>query len=330
MKEILIAGILLFTSSVAQAQTPASDASPHTVRTVATDDGVRLEVLDWGGTGRPLILLAGLGGTAHVFDTFAPGFTARHHVYGITRRGYGASSGPDADATNYDAERLGMDVLAVIDALKIDRPVLAGHSVAGEELTAAANQHPEKIAGLIYLDGANAYAYYAPGNLVPFGANLIMNFREIEASLAAGAANKADIQKMASDLSDLEQDVAAARSTLALLASAAPDRQRPAAVEKSRQQKIRDAVVSGVRKYTLIPVPVLALYAIPKAGENIPPAVRAQIEAQAAQAMLVADRFEKGNPAARVVRLPGASHLIWESNEAEVIREMNMFMDGLK
>jgi hypothetical protein len=35
-------------------------------------EGVRLEVLDWGGSGRPLVLLAGGGDTAHVFDDFAP------------------------------------------------------------------------------------------------------------------------------------------------------------------------------------------------------------------------------------------------------------------
>jgi pimeloyl-ACP methyl ester carboxylesterase len=36
---------------------------------------------------------------------------------------------------NYRADRLGDDVLAVIEALKLDRPILVGHSVAGEELS---------------------------------------------------------------------------------------------------------------------------------------------------------------------------------------------------
>src|SRR5919108_1498867 len=68
---------------------PWRDPSPHTVRFVAVDDGVRLEVLDWGGSGRPIVLLAGGGNTAHVFDDFAPTLSDRGHVYGITRRGYG-------------------------------------------------------------------------------------------------------------------------------------------------------------------------------------------------------------------------------------------------
>src|SRR5215472_14488508 len=47
------------------------DSSPHSVQFVAVDDNVKLEVLDWGGSGRPLVLLAGLGNTAHIFDRFA-------------------------------------------------------------------------------------------------------------------------------------------------------------------------------------------------------------------------------------------------------------------
>ena len=71
-----------------------NDLSPHTVRFIAVDDNVKLEVLDWGGSGRSLVLLAGLGNTAHVFDKFAPKLTGAYHVYGITRRGFGASSAP--------------------------------------------------------------------------------------------------------------------------------------------------------------------------------------------------------------------------------------------
>ena len=74
-------------------QQPASwrDPSPHTVRFVTVEENVRLEVLDWCGSGRPVILLAGGGNTAHVYDDFAPKLTADFHVYGITRRGFGAS-----------------------------------------------------------------------------------------------------------------------------------------------------------------------------------------------------------------------------------------------
>jgi hypothetical protein len=49
----------------------STDSSPHQVQFVNVEKDVKLEVLDWGGTGRPLVLLAGLGSTAHVYDHFA-------------------------------------------------------------------------------------------------------------------------------------------------------------------------------------------------------------------------------------------------------------------
>jgi pimeloyl-ACP methyl ester carboxylesterase len=62
--------------------------------------------------------------------------------------------------SGYGAERLGDDVVGVIDALKLMRPVLVGSSFGGEELSSVATFHPEKIAGLIYLDAGDGYALY--------------------------------------------------------------------------------------------------------------------------------------------------------------------------
>ncbi len=43
----------------------------------------------------------------------------------------------------------------------------------------------------------------------------------------------------------------------------------------------------------------------------------------------LADDFQAGVPSAHVVRLPNADHRLWETHEADVLREMNNFMDGL-
>src|SRR5690349_20267976 len=121
--------VLAFLLAPACAQEPIAwqDLSNHQAKFVTVEDGVRLEVLDWGGTGRPVVLLAGSWNTAHIFDDFAPKLTDCCHVYGITRRGYGASSQP---ASGYGDQRLADDVLRVLDALNIAAPVLAGHSMA--------------------------------------------------------------------------------------------------------------------------------------------------------------------------------------------------------
>lgn len=81
----------------------------HRVSFVAVDDEVQLELLDWGGSGRAVVLLAGSGNSAHVFDEFAARLGGCCHVYGITRRGHGGSSRPP---NGYHDQRLADDVLA--------------------------------------------------------------------------------------------------------------------------------------------------------------------------------------------------------------------------
>ncbi len=84
--------VTLLTAAASAQESPAwQDPARHQVQFVTVDDGVRLEVLDWGGSGRAVVLLAGSGLSAHVFDDFAPKLTDCCHVYGITRRGYGVN-----------------------------------------------------------------------------------------------------------------------------------------------------------------------------------------------------------------------------------------------
>src|SRR5262245_10472135 len=122
------------------------DPSPHRATMVNVDGEVTIEVLDWGGTGQPLVLLAGQGNTAHVFDDFALRLMSCGHVYGITRRGYGKSSVP---RQGYDADRLADDVLSAVDALRLERPILIGHSVAGDELSSFAARFPSRAGALV-------------------------------------------------------------------------------------------------------------------------------------------------------------------------------------
>jgi pimeloyl-ACP methyl ester carboxylesterase len=255
----------------ATSETAWKDSAHHAVQFVTVDRDVKLEVLDWGGpsTGsvRTLVLVPGLGNTAHVFDVLAPKLAARYHVFGVTRRGFGTSTKP---ASGYGADRLGDDVLAVMEALAIRKPVLAGHSLGGEELSSIGSRYPEKVAGLIYLDAAYAYAFYAPGVTFP--------------------------EPTARPLPPISQ-----------------------------------AIVTGTQKYTRIPVPILAIYALPHdPGPAANAATRAEMEARDQKAEAQAKAFERGVPTAHIVRIPHANHYVFVSNEADVLREMNAFIAGLK
>lgn len=128
-----------------------TDPSPHVLRRVTVAPGVQLEVLDWQGTGEPLVFLAGLTHSAHIYDEFAPAFTDRWRVLGITRRGFGASSQP---SSGYDIETRVADLVAVLDSLGIRSANFVGHSIAGDELTGLAVRHPDRVRRLVYLDAA--------------------------------------------------------------------------------------------------------------------------------------------------------------------------------
>ena len=157
----------------AQDSAPCSwhDPSQHQARFVDVGDDVSLEVLVWGGSGRSVVLLTGSGNTAHVFDEFAEKLSGDYRVYAITRRGFGASSHPDAGFTD---QRLADDVLKVLDSLNIEKPVLFGHSMAGSELTTLGSEHPDRLAGLVYL-GVQRHDRL-PGYLIRLGLALLYGY----------------------------------------------------------------------------------------------------------------------------------------------------------
>ncbi|HEX4634561.1 MAG TPA: alpha/beta hydrolase [Rhizomicrobium sp.] len=308
------------------------DPSPHKTSFVTVAKGVKLEVLDWGGSGPPLVFLPGLGNTAHTFDKFALNFTGKHHVYAITRRGIGLSSIPEPTIANYDADRLGDDVIAVIDHLKLERPVLAGWSIGGEELSSIGSRHSGKVSGLVYLDAGYAYAFYAPGGGLPPGLTPYLDARELRQSLEA-LTNVAAIRRMEvkplvdellqKSLPSFEKDLAVAQMEMKLLPAPAP-------APDTQAVKVGDAILGGAHKYTAIKAPVLAFFNAPHTPpDNAPAGVKAFLQAQDALTMVHANAFEAGVPGARVVRLANAEHDVFRTNEAEVTQEMNAFMDQL-
>ncbi len=111
--------------------------------------GIRLHYLDWGGNGPALIFLTGMGSSAYIFNGFAPRFTDKFHVLGLTRRGQGDSDYPE---TGYDADTLVEDIRQFMDCLHIEKAILAGHSLAGVELTHFAATYPEQVEKLIYFE----------------------------------------------------------------------------------------------------------------------------------------------------------------------------------
>ena len=94
------------------------------------------------------------------------------------------------------------------------------------------------------------------------------------------------------------------------------------------------AILAGVEKYTDIRVPVLAFFAFPQ--DLAPtvfaddPAAHARLEAlNRAERETQIKAFESGIPSARVVLLPHANHFLFITEETDVLREMNAFLEKL-
>jgi len=307
-------------SSSLQAQQRTSATAP-VIRTVTVENGVSLEVLDWGGTGRPLAFLAGLGATAHDFDKLAPQFTPHHHVFAITRRGFGASSKPVPTVANYSAERLGEDVLIVIQSLKLDHPVLAGHSIAGEELSWIGSQYPGEVAGLIYLDSVDSYSFYDPTQT-----DMVMDMVDVRHQIDAFEAG----EPLSTTVLGQIRDSAAA---LAKSSGRMADSVAMAGRGDPAPPPVGLAIFFGKEKFTTVHAPMLAIVACPHAFAPL-----AQIDAKAAAIATAKDRarctdqiqsLKAHVPSAQIVVLPNADHYIYHSNEADVVRAMEAFLAKL-
>ena len=251
---LVIAG---FVPVAAQESAASKDPSPHSVSFVRVDQDVRLEVLDWGGSGRPVVLLAGLNFTAHCFDDFAPNLTPFYHVVGITRRGFGASTNAPS---GYEANRLGDDVLTVLDSLNLKRPVLVGHSIAGEELSSVATRDPEQVAGLIYLDAAFDFAFDNGKGValaeITKGADVLPPPPSPSSEDLASYAAFGDWWARTTGFRLPEGELRQMRP---------PDANGRPGAERSYANVSR-LIHGGKSKFTEINVPVLALYAMPLTG----------------------------------------------------------------
>jgi len=327
MRILAVVALALITSSNLAIKAQNATTNLANVQFVSVAKDVQLEVVDWGGTGRPLVLLAGMGNTAHIFDAFAPKLVAKFHVVGITRRGFAPSSIPDSIEANYSARRLGEDVMSVIHSLKLEKPLVAGHSIAGEELSYLGTTYPQEIAGLIYLDAGFPYAYYdeSRGDLW-IDANTVRH--KLERLLVPDDTNEEInlIKRLQTVyLPALERDLQQRGKLLAAM----PDNQLTL---DAYTTGVVSAILSGLTKFSTVKCPALAIFAWPHdfSSQGVSPEQRAVMESADAENNSPIKSFEQGNPQAHVVVIAHADHYVFKSNEADVLREIDVFAASLK
>ena len=308
------------------------DPSKHLTQFVKVDSEVQLEVLDWGGTGRPIVLLAGSGNTAHIFDDFAEKLSGTCcHVYGITRRGFGQSSHP---AQGYDQQRLADDVLQVLDALKLIDPVIAGHSMSGEELTTLGDEHSSRLGGLIYLDAADDPTDF-PGASADYKA-LFEKLPEAMRNRTSPA--PADLKSFQAfhDYRVRTGGFPYPESELHNTLACNPD---SSVGKNTAADHVHEYIGAGAqsRDYSSIRVPVLAIFGTLGVAPLYQPKdehERILIQNFESATDVYEQRYKKNLRLAKasvhIIDMPKANHYLFLSNEADVPREIRAFLATLQ
>jgi len=319
---IILALILPMTQAPMAFAAEWKDPSKHVVRFIEVEAGVKLEVLDWGGTEEPVLLLPGHGDSGHIFDDFAPGLTDNFHVFALTRRGFGASSQPE---NGYDLSTMVQDISKVVDALKLERVHLVGHSIAGDEMTRFALTFPNKVRKLVYLEAA--YDRVEAQRVEATFPKLPPPSGPTPSELRSPEALRAYIAQ--TEILMPEAEIRATRvfgPDGVFLRPVTPDR-------------ILNAVAKMVEHpdYESIRAKILAIYAVYKTPAQLLPRyktsdseTRATIEQifdiwqQSARAQR--DHFRASLPQARVVEIDGASHYVFVSHGDRVLQETRAFL----
>jgi pimeloyl-ACP methyl ester carboxylesterase len=302
------------------------DSAKHEATSITVDQGVQLEVLDFGGQGPPILLLAGLGATAHSFDELAPMLARKHRVVAITRRGTGYSSRPDF---GFDTPRLAQDVLQVMDALKLEQVLLVGHSIAGEELTWLGGHHPERFDGLVYLDAA----YDRSGNAVMKSRQSVLS-RSLPPEPPIPPEAMRNYQAMSALLAERGHVRLTEGELIALWNVNKPFLAGTLAMDARSGQ----AILAAVRApdYAAIKVPALAIYAIPDPAKPLPrwyDASNANLRATLEElGRIINDTqrknielFRGGVSQGVALELRNATHYLIQSNQEQVLDAIETF-----
>jgi pimeloyl-ACP methyl ester carboxylesterase len=140
-------------------------------RSIDAGDGVRLAVADDPGEGLPVVLAHGLTAARRYVVMGSNGLQrAGHRVVAYDARGHGSSSPPTAPDA-YDYAALAADLAAVLDALGIERALLAGVSMGAHTCLRFALEQPERVAAVVAITpGFDPVEYDDPARLARWDA----------------------------------------------------------------------------------------------------------------------------------------------------------------
>ncbi|AKT38963.1 alpha/beta fold hydrolase [Chondromyces crocatus] len=119
------------------------------IRQVCEANGIDIHYLRTGGAKPPVVLLHGLMGSGACWTPLARALEGEFDVVMPDARGHGGSSAPH-DGYRYDD--LASDVVGLLGALGLSRPILLGHSMGGMTAAVVASRGGGLLRGLVLVD----------------------------------------------------------------------------------------------------------------------------------------------------------------------------------
>ena len=319
-----IVALTLLTLGACRKPAVWSDPAAHKSGFV-TANGIRLHYLDWGGSGPTLILIHGYRNNPHLFDDLAPAFTDRFRVIAYARRGHGQSEakGP------YDTATLTEDLRGLMDGLGIAKAHLAGFSMGGDEITAMAGAHPERVDRIVYLDAAYDWADPAFGPAFKAIPPIYMNPPATALkSLEAFRAYQRTV--WFPGVSDASRYEAYIRDLVAVQ----PDGTVRPRMSDSVAQALANTLLMDRREYTEVHSPALAIYGetmldVRNGGSARNTESLAWEQKYMAPFRLASlERVRRELPGVEVVNVPGTHMDFLFTSREQVVAAMRRFLSG--
>ena len=138
---------------------------------------LRIHVREWGeAAAPPLVLVHGLRDHSHSFDDLARGLVDRWRVLALDLRGHG-----DSETTPYyHVGQFVLDLHNLVRALRLDRPVVVGHSMGGEVVANYCGCFPDAPRAAVIVEGLGP----PPPNMDEEVAWAVAGFRRIDQAIA--------------------------------------------------------------------------------------------------------------------------------------------------
>lgn len=124
------------------------------IKRVSLSTGVTLPYAEQGSAdGVPMLLLHGYTDCWRSFESVLPHLPAPIHAFAPTQRGHGDATRPE----RYRTRDFAADALAFMDALGLERAIIAGHSMGATNAQRFAIDHPQRVLGLVLAGSFPSY-----------------------------------------------------------------------------------------------------------------------------------------------------------------------------